>query len=187
MVPHGNRRTLQAALDELFLGGTCLDFSYPGAGLCPSCGFIPSDVCFWNFLPFSATNAPDRLFFSSSAVDAQAASGVPPDASETLTLGVEFSLVSVVYLILGGVHYVTQFRLQGKWLKYDCTSGGSTSASASFDSQWHSGRQVLYVYVKTDLLVVAGDSAGETSGGGSGLSSAFLRALANVEQRMYVV
>ena len=37
----------------------------------------------------------------------------------------------------------------------------------------------MYVYVKTDLLVVAGGSAGESSGGGSGLSSAFLRAVAN--------
>ena len=45
-------------------------------------------------------------------------------------------------------------------------------------SQWHSGRQVLYVYVNTDLLVLAGDSEGEPSGGNSGLSSAFLRALA---------
>ena len=48
MVPHGKRRTLQAAVVELFLGGTCLDFSYPGAGVCPSCGIIPSDDCFWN-------------------------------------------------------------------------------------------------------------------------------------------
>jgi len=111
--------------------------------------------CLWNFLPFSADNCPDRLFLSSLAVAHDAAVGVPPVASETLTMGVEYSLVSVVYLILGGCHYVTQFRLRGKWLKYDCTAGGSTSASASFDRRWHCGRQVLYVYVKTDLLVVS--------------------------------
>ena len=58
------------------------------------------------------------LFRRVSTVDADAANGVPPDASETLTLGVEYSLVSVVYLIWGGAHYVTQFRLQGKWLEY---------------------------------------------------------------------
>jgi len=102
-------------------------------------------------------------------------------------MGVEYSLVSVVYLILGGCHYVTQFRLRGKWLKYDCTAGGSTSASASFDRRWHCGRQVLYVYVKTDLLVVSADStvepSGDSPGDSSGLSSAFLRALANVERR----
>ncbi|CAM9521037.1 unnamed protein product, partial [Sphacelaria rigidula] len=33
MVPRGNSRTLQAAVVDSFLGGTCLDFSYPGAGL----------------------------------------------------------------------------------------------------------------------------------------------------------
>jgi len=184
MVPHGSSRTLQTALDELFAGGTCLDFSYPGAGLCPSCGFIPSDFCFWNFLPWSEDSAPDRLFFSSSAVAHYAASGVPPNASATITLGVEYSLVSVVYLVWGGAHYVTQFRLQGKWFKYDCTRGGSTSTSPSFGSSWHSGRQVLYGYVKTDLVVVAGVGTVEpsepSSNDSSGLSAAFLRALANV-------
>lgn len=187
MVPHGDSTTLQAAIARLFLGGNCLDFSYPGPGICPSCGIVPSDVSFWDFLPFSAVNAPDRLFISSSAVDAEAAVGVPPDASPTLTLGVEYSLVSVVYLIWGRAHYVTQFRLKGKWLKYDCTGGGSTTASASFDSQWLSGRQVLYVYVKTDLLVAAGDRTGDprgnSQGSDSGLSAALLRAIANVERR----
>jgi len=112
----------------------------------------------------------------------------PTTAPTALTMGVEYSLVSVVYLILGGCHYVTQFRLRGKWLKYDCTAGGSTSASASFDRRWHCGRQVLYVYVKTDLLVVSADStvepSGDSPGDSSGLSSAFLRALANVERRV---
>ena len=56
-------------------------------------------------------DAPDRLFISSSAVAADAASGVPPDPSQTLTLGVEYSLVLVVYLKCGGAHYVMQFRL----------------------------------------------------------------------------
>ena len=42
--------------------------------------------------------------------------GIPPDATPTLILGVQYSLVSVVYLIWGGAHYVTQFRLKGKWL-----------------------------------------------------------------------
>ena len=63
--------------------------------------------CLWNFLPFSADNCPDRLFLSSLAVAHDAAVGVPPVASETLTMRVEYSLVSVVYLILGGCHYVT--------------------------------------------------------------------------------
>ena len=43
------------------------------------------------------------------------------------------------------------------------------------------------VYVKTDLLVVSADStaepSGDSPGDSSGLSSAFLRALANVERR----
>ena len=57
---------------------------------------------------FSALNAPDRLFISSSAVAMEAEVGILPDASPTLTLGVEHSLVSVVYLIWGGAHYVTR-------------------------------------------------------------------------------
>ena len=75
--------------------------SHPWPGVRPFFGNIPSDVCFWDFLPFSAHNAPDGLFISStcSAVAVDAAGGVPPDASTTLTLGVGYSLVSVVYLI----------------------------------------------------------------------------------------
>ena len=80
---------------------------------------------------FSALNAPDRLFISSSAVAMEAEVGILPDASPTLTLGVEYSLVSVVYLIWGSAHYVTQFRLkEEKWLKYDCTGGGGTTSIA---------------------------------------------------------
>lgn len=153
-------------------------FSNPGADVCPWCGIVPSEYCFWGFLPFSAATSPESLFFSSFQVAADAVVGVPPDPSENLTVGVEYSLVSVVYLILGGFHYVTQFRLKGKWLKYDCASRRGNTSASSFDSHWHSGEQVLYMYVKTDLLVVAGESAGETSG-----DSAFLRALARVQAR----
>ncbi|CAM9474263.1 unnamed protein product [Sphacelaria rigidula] len=83
-------------------------------------------MCFRDFLPFSTINAPDRLLISSSAAAVDAVVGISPDASETLSLGVEYSVVSVVYLIWVGAHYVTQFRLQGRWLKYDCTTGGDT-------------------------------------------------------------
>ena len=121
----------------------------------------------------SRHNASDRLFISSSAVAVDAAGGVPPDASATLTFGVGYSLVSVVYLIWGGAHYVTQFRLKGKWLKYECTGGG---VSASFDTQWHSGKQVLYVYVRTGLQVAAGgggeSACGNSQGSDSSLSDA---------------
>ena len=68
---------------------------------------------------------------------------------------------------------------EGKWLKCDCTSGDSTSSSTSFDSRWHSGRQVLYVYVKTDLLVAdgTGDPSEDSSrGGNSHRNAAYLRA-----------
>eukprot|EP00752_Nemacystus_decipiens_P016054 g14351.t2 len=69
------------------------------------------------------------------AVDADAVDGMPPDPSQKLTVAdVEYSLVSVVYLILGGVHYVTQFRLQGRWLKYDCmTAQGSSAGREDMD------------------------------------------------------
>lgn len=189
MIPHGTPGTLQDRMTDLFAGGSCLDFSFPGSAICPTCGIIPSDYFFWDFLPWSAANAPERLFLSTSAVAHGvhgAPNGVPPNPSETLSLGAEYSLVSVVYLILGGCHYVTQFRLQGKWLKYDCTQGGSTSTSASFDHSWHSGRQVLFVYMKTSLVVVptsGGTSSGISHGSGSGLSPAFLRALAAVRER----
>ena len=78
-------------------------------------------------------------------------------------------------------------------LKYDCSSGGIALPPRLHRSiasgilvrvrQDGSTSTGLYVYVKTDLLVLAGNSEGEPSGGNSGLSSAFLRALAIVEQR----
>ena len=92
------------------LRGTCLDSRVRECVL--SCGIIPSDVCFWDLLPFSAMDAPDRLFISSSGVAADAASGVPPDPSQTLTLGVEYSLVSVVYGY-GGM--CETYTIQFKW------------------------------------------------------------------------
>ena len=66
LVPHGSHITLQEALDNVFAGGSSVDFSYPGAGICPLCGIIPipSDFCSWNFLPWTSLNAPDRLFLS---------------------------------------------------------------------------------------------------------------------------
>ena len=117
-------------------------------------------------------------------VDTNAGGSVPPDPSEVLIVaGVEFSLVSGVYLILGGLRYVTQFRLHGRRLMYNCMTG-ITSAS-SFDGQGNFGQQVLYVYVRTDLLVVAGDSVGgprnDASIMNSGLSPAFLRARPRVK------
>ena len=187
VVPHGDPRTLQSAVDDVFEGGSCVDFAFPGTAVCPSCVYVPSDFCFWDFLPWTNLNAPDRLFISSRRIDHYQQVGVPPSVSPTLTFGVDYSLVSVVYLVWGGAHYVTQFRLKGKWLKYDCTQGGGTSASPSFDSDWHSGQQVLYVYLKTDLLVVAANGAGVPSGNSqgdrSGLSPALLRSIENLERR----
>lgn len=186
MIPHGDNRTVDAAMIDLFAGGTCLDFSYPGPGICPSCGIVPSDFCFWNFSPFSAANAPDRLFISSTAVAADADIGVPPHASQRITMGVEYSLVAVVYHIWGGSHYVTQFLLQNRWVKYDCTSGGGTTTSATYDSGWNSGTQVLYVYVRSDLQAaptICRTTRSVLPDSVPGLSAAFLRAVANVENR----
>lgn len=56
-IPGKHGRIVQAVMVHLFLGGYCLDFSYAGAGVCPSCVIIPSDVCLWDFLRFSALNA----------------------------------------------------------------------------------------------------------------------------------
>ena len=112
VVPHEETNNSTGRHGSVVVGRyKCLDFPYPGPGVCPFCGIIPSDVCFWDFLPFSAHNAPDRLFISSSAVGVDAAGGIPPDASTTLTLGVGYSLVSGSVPHLSGEAYVTQFRL----------------------------------------------------------------------------
>ena len=65
VVPHGRDRTLQAAVGELFLGGTSLDFSNPGPGFCPACGVVgdnPSDHCGISCLS-RPTTAPTAYFF----------------------------------------------------------------------------------------------------------------------------
>lgn len=65
---------------------------------------------------------PDRLFLSSAAVDHDADSGVPPRASPCIVMGAAYTLVSVLYLIFGGNHFVSQFRVQGAWFMYDSAS-----------------------------------------------------------------
>ena len=54
MVPHGNRRTLQAAVVELFFGGYLSRL--PGAGVCLNVRDYPIGRLFFEYL------APDRLF-----------------------------------------------------------------------------------------------------------------------------
>lgn len=152
MVPHGAPRDMQVALDEVFAGGSCYDFSTPGAAVCPWCGGMPVVDCTWEFTNWTAQNAPNRLLLSSAAVDNDASSGVPPNTSQSIVMGVEYNLVSVVYHILGGCHFVTQFKVMGFWYKYDCLNGGSTTSDPSFDQQWHHGLQVLYVYLRATLL-----------------------------------
>ena len=65
MVPHGPHRTLQEAVDNAFAGGSSVDFSYPGAGVCPSCGIIPSDLifAFGTFSPGRASTPLTACFF----------------------------------------------------------------------------------------------------------------------------
>jgi len=99
------------------------------------------------FSPRPGYNASDRLLLSSSVVAADTA--IPPEAPETLPLGVGHSLVPDVYHILEGSHYATQLCLQGSGsITVDCSS----VLSASFDSQWRSGK-LAFLYVKTDLPV----------------------------------
>lgn len=150
MVPHGTPRSMQQALDEVFAGGSCFDFSNPGPAFCPFCLAFPHADCTWEFIPWSLLNAPDRVFLASAAVDHDSVSGFPPTASVSILLAVEYF---VVYLISGGNHFVSQLRLQGVWLKYDCLLGGSTVRSMSFDDSWNSGNETLYVYMRTTLVI----------------------------------
>lgn len=138
MVPHGAPRSMQQALDEVFAGGSCFDFSNPGPALCPSCHAFREIDCTWKFKQWTHLNAPDRLYFASAAVDHEADSGFPPVASASIVMAIEYTLVSVVYLVSGGNHFVTQVRLQGEWLKYD---------------SMQSGKQVMYVYLRTALVI----------------------------------
>ena len=82
---------------------------------------------------------------------------MPSEASPTITLGVNYSLDSVVYLIAGGIHYyVRQFRLQRRWLKNNCVRAG-VALPRLRDLRWYFGilpgnRSIQHVYVKTKLL-----------------------------------
>ncbi|CAN0266569.1 unnamed protein product [Scytosiphon promiscuus] len=101
-------------------------------------------------------------------------------------MAVEFSLVAVVYHIWGGSHFVTQFRLQNRWVKYDCTSGGGTTTSANYDSGWNSGTLVLFVNVKSALRPapsICRTTRSVSPHSVPGLRAAFLRAVANVQNR----
>lgn len=60
----------------------------------------------------------DRRFLSFTAVAVGAASDFPPDVCDEFTLGIEFSLITVVYHVLGGTPYIRQFRLQSHSLQY---------------------------------------------------------------------
>ncbi|CAN0230599.1 unnamed protein product [Scytosiphon promiscuus] len=109
-------RTMQQAFNDVFIGGSSLDFSCPGAVSCPWCGCITNEYSCWDILPWTEATAPDRLFLSSSPVASDAELGFPLEPSPTLLSGVKYSLVSVVYHVFGRTHYIKQFRLQGTWL-----------------------------------------------------------------------
>ena len=124
LIPHGPPQSLQDTVNSLFLSGSACDFSFPGPAPCPSCGescIQDSSVSVWSLLPWSARNAPDRLFFASFRLDIYGDAGVPPVPSPILMIGVEFGLVAVVYSIPNP--FVTQLRSRGRWLKYVCILG----------------------------------------------------------------
>ena len=105
-----------------------------------------------SILPWNADNATDPLFIASSRVDADDDAGEPPAPSTTLVLGIDYSLVAVVYSIPN--HFVTQFICKGRWFKYDCVQGGVTTAcSAGFDSGWHHGYQHMFVYLQKSMML----------------------------------
>lgn len=154
LIPHGPPQSLQTAVNALFFSGSAYDFSFPGPAPCPPCGETCvqlNSASLWSILPWSAINAPDRLFLASSRVDIYEDAGEPPVPSPTLMIGVEYCLVAVVYSIPN--HFVTQFRSMGRWLKYDCMLGGSTTYSNDFDSDWYHGHQHMYAYLRKSMVL----------------------------------
>jgi len=105
----------------------------------------------WSILPWSADNAPDRVFFASARVDIYEDAGEPPAPSPILMIGVEYCLVAVIYSIPN--HFVTQLRSRGRWLKYDCILGGSTTSCDDFDYDWYHGFQHMYVYLRKSMTL----------------------------------
>lgn len=154
LIPHGPPQSLQDAVNALFVSGSAFDFSFPGPAPCPSCVescVQDNSASLWSILPWGACNAPDRLFLTSSRVDGWEDGGEPPVPSPNLIIGVEYCLVAVVYSIPN--HFVTQLRSSGRWLKYDCILGGSTTESDDFDSDWYHGYQHMYVYLRKSMMV----------------------------------
>ncbi|CAN0541292.1 unnamed protein product, partial [Laminaria digitata] len=126
LILHGPPQSLQDAVNALLLTGAASDFSFPGPAPCPPCGESCArnvSASVWSILPWSADNAPDRVFFASSLVDIYEDAGEPPTPSPILMIGVEYCLVAVIYSIPN--HFVTQLRSRGRWLKYDCILGGN--------------------------------------------------------------
>lgn len=150
LIPHGPPQSLQDAVNGLFMTGSAPDISFPRPAPCPSCDNYDS-ASLWSILPWGADNAPSRLFLASSRVDNDDHSGEPPVPSPELTLGIECSLVAVIYSIPN--HFVTQFRCRGKWFKYDCMQpSGITTSSTEFDSDWYLGLQHMFVYLRASMV-----------------------------------
>ncbi|CAM9575353.1 unnamed protein product, partial [Laminaria digitata] len=152
LIPHGPPQSLQDTVNDFFFTGAGRDFSFPGPAPYPASDGNCTSSSLWSILPWSADNAPDRLFIASSRVDADDDAGEPPAPSTTLVLGIDYSLVAVVYSIPN--HFVTQFLCKGRWFKYDCVQGGVTTAcSAGFDSGWHHGYQHMFVYLQKSMML----------------------------------
>ena len=96
MVPHASSTSLQDRITDYLKEDRPVDFSDPGPAVSPSCECMISRriIRLGNNIPGS-NQCSDRLFISTSAVDHWADLRVPADASPTLTLGVELSLIHI--------------------------------------------------------------------------------------------
>lgn len=117
-------------------------------------------------------------------------SSVAPSFSVNV-FGDTYSLLAIVYSVMGGLHYTNQTYLPTEkcWIIYDDCGDSEATHAHSFDPDYKPGEEYLFVYMRTDLLLNLGcrhespvaepqlnaSAAGGTGAQNGGSSSGFKR------------
>ena len=159
-IPEAQASSIGGKITEFFESPGASGLSIQGQTICPHCAAdITITMCDWTLLPCTSGNAPDRLFFRSAGV-LTGNYGQSSTPSLSLTFGVEYSLVSILYHLSVGLsaernHFTSQFRSRGRWIKHDCLDGGITSSSPAFNPSWNQASIHMVLCLKTSLTVAA--------------------------------
>jgi len=131
----------------VFEGSSCVDLSFPGTDVCSTCGVVTLEFYFPDFLPWVGPKRPRPPL---PLVDccwrrpgSRCSTGRITDANTWRSILISFGSVSHRrWLALH--HRVSSGCRKDGSSKCDCTEGGKTEGSSSFDSHGHFDGQVLY-------------------------------------------